>query len=32
MIDDDLLRFVMAGVNSNISLIELNLSHNKIGD
>jgi len=32
MIDDDLLRFVMAGVNMNISLIELNLSHNKIED
>ena len=32
MIDDDLLRFIMAGVNSNISLIDLNLSHNKIGD
>lgn len=32
MIDDDLLRFIMAGVNMNISLIELNLSHNKISD
>ncbi|KAL4433130.1 hypothetical protein ABPG74_010825 [Tetrahymena malaccensis] len=32
MIDDDLLRFIMAGVNMNISLIELNLSHNKIED
>lgn len=32
MIDDDLLRFIMAGININISLVELNLSHNKIGD
>ncbi|KRW99664.1 hypothetical protein PPERSA_03465 [Pseudocohnilembus persalinus] len=32
MIDDDLLRFIMAGVNMNTSLVELDLSHNKIGD
>jgi hypothetical protein len=32
MIDDDFLRFIMTGLNINISLIELNLSHNKIGD
>lgn len=32
MLDDDLLRFVMAGINMNISLLELNLSHNRIGD
>ena len=32
LIDDDLLRFVMAGINMNISIIELDLSHNKIGD
>lgn len=32
LIDDDLLRFIMAGINMNISIIELNLSHNRIGD
>lgn len=32
LIDDDLLRFLMAGINMNISLIEINLSHNRIGD
>ncbi|EGR28694.1 leucine rich repeat protein [Ichthyophthirius multifiliis] len=32
IIDDDLLRFIMAGVNMNSSLIELNLSHNKLED
>ena len=32
LIDDDLLRFIMAGINMNISIIELNISHNRIGD
>lgn len=32
LIDDDLLRFIMAGINMNISIIELDLSHNRIGD
>lgn len=31
MIDDDLSKFIMGGVSHNISLIELNLSHNKLG-
>ncbi|CAD8139760.1 unnamed protein product [Paramecium octaurelia] len=32
LIDDDLLRLLMTGINLDISIIELNLSHNKIGD
>ena len=32
LIDDDLLRFIIAGINLNISIIELDFSHNKIGD
>jgi len=32
LIDADLLRFIMAGINMNISIIELNISHNRIGD
>lgn len=31
-IDDDILHFIILGLNNNISLMELNLSHNKIGD
>ena len=31
MIDDDLSKFIMGGVSHNISLIELNLSHNRLG-
>ncbi|XP_051912374.1 uncharacterized protein LOC127594565 [Hippocampus zosterae] len=31
-IDDDLFKFIMAGVACNISLLELNLSHNRVGD
>lgn len=32
LIDDDLFKFVMDGITLNISLVELNLSHNKISD
>ena len=32
LIDDDLIRFIMSGLNTNISLIELILAHNKISD
>lgn len=32
MIDDDLFRFIVAGVNLNNSLIELDFSHNLISD
>lgn len=32
LIDDDLLRLLMTGINLDISIVELNLSHNKIGD
>lgn len=32
LIDDDLFKFLMQGISFNISLVELNLSHNKIGD
>ena len=31
-IDNDILRFIMIGINLNTSLIELDLSHNKISD
>lgn len=31
MIDDDLSKFIIGGISHNISLIELNLSHNKLG-
>lgn len=30
--DDDLVRFIMQGLNYNVSLLELDLSHNKISD
>lgn len=32
MIDDDLFRFIMAGIQYNYSLIELDFSHNFISD
>jgi len=30
--DDDLVRFIMQGLNYNVSLLDLDLSHNKISD
>jgi Ran GTPase-activating protein (RanGAP) involved in mRNA processing and transport len=32
MIDDDLFRFIISGIQYNISLIELDFSHNFISD
>jgi hypothetical protein len=32
MIDDDLFRFIVSGLNLNNSLIELDFSHNLISD
>ena len=32
MIDDDLFRFIITGLNLNNSLIELDFSHNIISD
>lgn len=32
LIDDELFKFISPGLTLNVSLIELNLSHNKIGD